>query len=285
MHPQQQAENWLSQHGIHNSILSPLAGYTNAVFLVESTSSPNRSIIRIANHELAAGLCPLAQHPKQVIRLHQDAVDLGLAPELLGFDDQCGIMWLAYAGQQRRLQTTDFAEIRNLLERLHTSHLHWRSPDQTDLDVASLQLLQRLASSSHVQVSSTAEKLLKMAAERGYAQYALKPVHSDLNPGNWLHDGTRWWLIDWDYARLMVAEWDYASLIVEHGWDKDKAQVLAPQIPLPDLAWFCAAFALLSWDWHVQRGTEQVAKKQATTAYWLNLSNKLDSVLALTNTT
>lgn len=265
----QRANNWLAQQGIYKATLTRLSGYTNDVFRVESKQNPKHSVIRLANHGLAAGLCPLAQHPKPVIRLHQEAVELGLAPELLGFDDQVGIMWLADAGERRTVKASDFAEVRTLLKRLHTSDLAWRSPDQIDLGVASLQLLQCLQTSTSPEMSQTAEHLLKLAAPRGYAQYPLKPVHSDLNPGNWLHDGSRWWLIDWDYARLMVAEWDYASLIVEHGWDSAKAQLLVRQIPQADLAWFCAAFALLSWDWHQQRGTEQVAKKQAVTLYWL----------------
>lgn len=269
--PQHQAQTFLAQHNIHNPKLTPLTGYTNHVFLVESTQEPTRSVIRIANHDLAAGLCPLAQHPKHVIQLHRDAVALGLAPALLGFDEQVGIMWLAYAGERRALIEADFAEVRALLARLHSHDLAWRSPDQTDLDVASLQLLQGLQASSTAQINQTATQLLTLAAQRGYEDYPLKPVHSDLNPGNWLHDGTRWWLIDWDYARLMVAEWDYASLIVEHGWDSTKAQLFVPQMPMADLAWFCSAFALLSWDWHQQRGTDQVAAKQASTAYWLAL--------------
>lgn len=270
--PAQQAQAWLAQQGIHHAILKPLAGYTNYVFKIESAQPPFRSVIRLANHTLAAGLCPLAQYPQHVIRLHQDAVDLGLAPALLGFDEQSGIMWLADVGERRTIQTADFADIRVILKRLHSSDLAWRSPDQTDLDGASLQLLQRLQSSANPEVSQTAEKLLKLAVQRGYAHYPLKPVHSDLNAGNWLHDGERWWLIDWDYARLMVAEWDYASLIVEHAWDSAQAQAFAPEIALADLAWFCAAFALLSWDWHVQRGTDQVERKRVVTEYWLKLS-------------
>lgn len=272
--PLQQAAHWLGQHAIHKPIFTPLAGYTNHVFLVEAENYPKRSIIRIANRNLAAGLCPLAQHFQHVIRLHQDAVALKLAPELLGFDDQLGIMWLAYAGERRALQVTDFAELRERLAHLHTSDLDWRSPDQADLNGVSLQHLHSLQTATNPQVSQTAVKLIQLATKRGYAGYPLKPVHSDLNPGNCLHDGRRWWLIDWDYAQLMVAEWDYASLIVEHGWNLSQAQLLAPHIPLPDLAWFCATFALLSWDWHVQRGTTQVIKKQEITSYWFNLCHK-----------
>lgn len=271
IYPAQQAHHWLHQQGIHKPQLTPLTGYTNAVFLVESVSYPQRSIIRIANHELATGLCPLAQYPQHVIRLHQEAVELGLAPKLLGFDDQLGIMWLAYAGERRALQTHDFSEIRALLTCLHHSDLAWRSPEQTELAGINLQLLQGLQTATDPQLCQAAEQLLKLAAQRAYPHYPLSPVHSDLNPGNWLHDGQTWWLIDWDYARLMPAEWDYASLIVEHAWDKTQAQALNSSIPLPDLAWFCASFALLSWDWHRQRGTQALASKQAITHYWLQL--------------
>lgn len=269
--PQHQAKTWLAQQGIRNPRLTSLTGYTNDVFLVESEYSPKRSVIRLANHKLAAGFCPLAEHPKQVIHLHQQAVNLGLAPELLGFDEQLGIMWLVYAGEQRTLTPTDFATVQTLLKHLHNSDLVWYSPAQTTWDTASLQLLQGLQTSSNPVIHQTATQLLQLAAQRDYAQCPLRPVHSDLNPGNWLHDGARWWLIDWDYARLMVAEWDYASLIVEHAWDSTQALLLAPQIHPKDLAWFCASFALLSWNWHQQRGTDQATKKQSTTHYWLAL--------------
>lgn len=269
MHVEQQVQTWLNQQGLGSCILTPLTGYTNHVFRVEAAQDPKCSVIRIANHELAAGLCPLAQYPKHVISLHQDAVELDLAPELLGFDDQVGLMWLADVGERRTIQRHDFAEIRTLLARLHSSDLAWRSPEQTELDGANLLMLQRLATSADPKLSQIAQQLLKLAIHRGYANYPIKPVHSDLNPGNWLHDGQRWWLIDWDYARLMVAEWDYASLIVEQAWDQTHAQAFAPTMLLCDLAWFCACFALLSWDWHVQRGTQELAAKQAITTYWL----------------
>lgn len=271
MDVEQQAQTWLNQQGLDSCILTPLAGYTNHVFRVESAQQPKRSVIRLGNHALAAGLCPLAQYPKHVIRLHQDAVNLDLAPELLGFDDQLGLMWLADAGERRTIQMQDFAEIQTLLTRLHHSDLAWRSPTQTQLDGTNLLMVQRLATSANPRLNQTAQQLLKLATQRGYAHYPVKPIHSDLNPGNWLHDGQRWWLIDWDYARLMVAEWDYASLIVEHAWDQTQAQAFAPSMLLADLAWFCACFALLSWDWHVQRGTQELATKQAITAYWLQL--------------
>lgn len=271
MDVEQQAQTWLNQQGLDSCILTPLAGYTNHVFRVESVQQPKRSVIRLGNHALAAGLCPLAQYPKHVIRLHQDAVDLDLAPELLGFDDQLGLMWLADVGERRTIQMHDFAEIQTLLTRLHHSDLAWRSPTQTQLDGTNLLMVQRLATSANPRLNQTAQQLLKLATQRGYAHYPVKPIHSDLNPGNWLHDGQRWWLIDWDYARLMVAEWDYASLIVEHAWDQTQAQAFAPSMLLADLAWFCACFALLSWDWHVQRGTQELATKQAITAYWLQL--------------
>ncbi|WP_020395670.1 phosphotransferase [Thiolinea disciformis] len=270
--PQQQAQNWLAQQGLPNTQLTPLSGYTNFVFLVEASKPPYRSVIRLANHSLAAGLCPLATHPAHSIKLHQQAEQLGLAPALLGLDEQVGIMWLADAGDRQALQTADFPAIRELLERLHDSGLDWSLPDGQAPDIASLNLLTGLSHAPHSPLVHAAKRLLQLATERDYAHLPLVPVHSDLNPGNWLQDGQRWWLIDWDYARLMVAEWDYASLIVEHGWDKDKAQLLAPRIALPDLAWFCAAFALLSWDWHVQRETDQAIKKQAIAAYWLALS-------------
>ncbi|CAA6822938.1 MAG: Unknown protein [uncultured Thiotrichaceae bacterium] len=60
-------------------------------------------------------------------------------------------------------------------------------------------------------------------------------------------------MIDWDFAGMRLAGWDYVGLVVEHGWNMKQCRAFAPpHVLTADLTWFCAVFALLSWEWHEQ---------------------------------
>jgi len=59
--------------------------------------------------------------------------------------------------------------------------------------------------------------------EAAALETALGPIdlvfgHNDLLPGNFLHDGTRMWLIDWDYAGFNSALFDLAVLPPTTRW-------------------------------------------------------------------
>lgn len=279
----QQARDWLQQRGVVPVSLQRMSGHTNHVFLVEQAAG-TRTILRLANHCLDTGLCPLAHQAARLIAIHQDAVALGLAPELLGYDTQQGLMWLRYAGQPAVLQEGDCATLRVLLDGLHRSQLNWFDGAEQDSDGAGLSYLQQMLSRPPDGggllpefVQRYAARLYESGVQRGYADYPLVPVHSDLNPGNCLYDETsgRWSLIDWDFAGMRVAEWDYAGLIVEHGWTLEQGRAFVPRrISTADLNWFCAVFALLSWDWHMQRGSPVAVlkEKQANFDYWMSMA-------------
>lgn len=274
------AERWLQQQGVVPLSLQRMSGHTNHVFLIEQQGGV-KTVLRMANHALAAGLCPLADQGGRIIALHNDAAELGLAPEVLGADAQDGVMWLRYAGQPCALQDQDYGVIRGLLECLHSSQLDWFDDSEQNSDGAMLgyleQLLKLPAESKHLYrpVQDYAAVLYEQGVQRGYADYPVVPVHSDLNPGNCLYDKTTgcWALIDWDFAGMRVAVWDYAGLVVEHGWELERGRAFAPEsIATEDLVWFCAVFALLSWDWHLQRGSVEklLREKQDVFLYWLS---------------
>ncbi len=268
--PATRVRYWLSQQGLHAVRLTPLSGLTNHVFLVETLNgqAPRRSVVRLANTGLAAGLCPLAHQTEQVIAHHQAATELGLSPALLAADVEAKLMWLAFAGSPRRLDAAGMVEMRGLLARLHGSGLHWATPGKPD--PAGLAELTRLAEQGSGVLQVRAQQLQALARPE-YLHYSPVPVHSDLNPGNCLHDGERWWLIDWDYATEKVALWDYASLCVEHDLSVVDSQLFVPLALQVDLAWFCCNFALLSWNWHVERGSAEsliAAKVRVYERWW-----------------
>ncbi|MBL9055585.1 MAG: phosphotransferase family protein [Rhodobacteraceae bacterium] len=63
--------------------------------------------------------------------------------------------------------------------------------------------------------------LMEAAAvlEAAVGPITLTFCHNDLLPGNFLHDGARMWLIDWDYAGFGSAHFDLGGLAANAGLD------------------------------------------------------------------
>ena len=57
------------------------------------------------------------------------------------------------------------------------------------------------------------------ALERAVGRIEMVFGHNDLLPGNFLHDGTRMWLIDWDYAGWGSPLFDLGGLAANNGLD------------------------------------------------------------------
>lgn len=55
--------------------------------------------------------------------------------------------------------------------------------------------------------------------ERAVGRIDMVFGHNDLLPGNFLHDGTRMWLIDWDYAGWGSPLFDLGGLAANNGFD------------------------------------------------------------------
>jgi thiamine kinase-like enzyme len=56
--------------------------------------------------------------------------------------------------------------------------------------------------------------------ERGVGRIEMVFGHNDLLPANFLHDGTRMWLIDWDYAGWGSPLFDLGGLAANNGLDR-----------------------------------------------------------------
>lgn len=83
------------------------------------------------------------------------------------------------------------------------------------------------------------------ALERAVGRIEMVFGHNDLLPGNFLHDGTRMWLIDWDYAGWGSPLFDLGGLAANVGLDRNQERWLLEtyfnRAPDPDLwARYCA---------------------------------------------
>lgn len=77
------------------------------------------------------------------------------------------------------------------------------------------------------------------ALERAVGRIEMVFGHNDLLPGNFLHDGTRMWLIDWDYAGWGSPLFDLGGLAANVGLDRSQERWLLEayfnQTPDPEL--------------------------------------------------
>ena len=264
----QLAHQWLLAAGIEPVKLSRLSGFSNQVYLVSTAAATRHSVLRLANKKAGSFISPLSQHAASLIQIHRDAAQLGLAPPMLGSDSNLGLMWLAYAGEPRIITQADWPDIQLLIESLQGSALNWQSGS---IDPVGIGLIQQCVADVDSPLRSNIDLLLSRAVERGYEQLATVPVHSDLNPDNCLHDGQRWWFIDWDFAGMRVPEWEYAAMIVEHGWDLRIIDHWSHYTRGELLKWLCAALSIISWCWHVRRGSSPplIRKSKQYADFWL----------------
>ena len=115
-----------------------------------------------------------------------------------------------------------------------------------------------LAAAGHA-IAPELPGLMDLAGRLEQAQPPLKIVfgHHDLLPGNFLDDGGRLWLIDWEYAAFGTPMFDLANLAANGGFDdaQSRAMLAAYFVEQPDEAlWrgFVAmrlASALREWLW------------------------------------
>jgi len=59
----------------------------------------------------------------------------------------------------------------------------------------------------------------RIEAALTHPEHALVPCHDDLLNANLIHDGTRLWLVDWDYAGMGDRFFDLANLAVNNGFE------------------------------------------------------------------
>lgn len=72
------------------------------------------------------------------------------------------------------------------------------------------------------------------ALERAVGRIEMVFGHNDLLPGNFLHDGTRMWLIDWDYAGWGSPLFDLGGLAANAGLDpRQEAWLLEAYFGVP----------------------------------------------------
>jgi thiamine kinase-like enzyme len=191
-------------------------GITNHNFRVEV--GDETFVLRIggADTELL-GIERSAEHAASRV-----AAELGLAPEVIAFLEPEGYLVTRYV--EGEVGRVDVAQVGAALRRLHDGP----------------------AIPSHFDSFRVVETYRTIAEERGIATPPLyggaseiaqrigerrrsapiRPCHNDLLNANFIADGSRLWIVDWEYAGMGDPHFDLGNFAVNHELDADGEQLL-----------------------------------------------------------
>jgi thiamine kinase-like enzyme len=198
--------------------VTPLASLTNHNFHVALGGA--RYVLRLPRPGTAAYIDRAAEAHNARL-----AAGLGLAPELVFFDPQDGVMLTRFIEGAAPLTPELIRErerliaAADLLRRLHGSGLHFRG------EMHLFPMLDRylaLAGTTSPQASALAaarQASRPVEAALAARPEAFVPCHIDPSPQNFLATPGRTYLLDWEYAAMCEPLWDVAGLSNEAGLD------------------------------------------------------------------
>jgi thiamine kinase-like enzyme len=142
------------------------------------------------------------------------AAGLGIAPDVVAFVDG-NLVTRFVAGEVGRATPSD---VGRLLHRLHDGpHLRGRFDAFRVVEAYAATALARGVSPPPGYVDA---KQLADLVETRRARPSPRPCHNDLLPANFVHDGERVWLVDWEYAGMGDPYFDLANFAVNAGLDE-----------------------------------------------------------------
>ena len=191
--------------------VEPLGGgITNRNFKV--TTGGEAFVLRIGGKD--TGLLGIDRNVEHTASLA--AARLGIAPEVVGFVEPEGYLVTRFVdGEIGRVSIEEAAE---LLRRLHSA-----PPIAGRFD--SFRVVEAYAEIAGRPVPEWAGDIARrIESQRRSAP--LVACHNDLLAANFIHDGSRVWVVDWEYAGMGDPAFDLANFAVNNGLDEDGDRAL-----------------------------------------------------------
>jgi thiamine kinase-like enzyme len=192
--------------------LEPLGGgITNRNFKV--TVGGEAFVLRIGGKDTELlGIDRHAEHAASRI-----AAKLGLAPEVVGFVEPEGYLVTRFV--EGEVGRVDVEQVGRALARLHAG-----PPFPARFDsfrVVEVYRATALERGVAVPAAYDRAKEVADAIERRRAGVAPRPCHNDLLNANFIDDGRRSWIVDWEYAGMGDPFFDLGNFAVNHELDED----------------------------------------------------------------
>ncbi len=199
--------------------VTPLGGgITNRNFRVDVGGES--FVLRIGGKDTELlGIDRDAEHEASVV-----AARLGVGPEVVAFVEPEGYLVTRYVeGEAGRVDAERAAP---LLRRVHDGP---RIPARFDsFRVVEAYCSTATARGTRVPGAYDRAKETADAIERRLGPRPLRPCHNDLLAANFIDDGERLWIVDWEYAGMGDPAFDLANFAVNNGLDdEDELALLA----------------------------------------------------------
>jgi thiamine kinase-like enzyme len=192
--------------------LEPLGGgITNRNFKV--TVDGESFVVRIGGKDTELlGIDRGAEHAASRI-----AAELGLAPEVVGFVEPEGYLVTRFV--EGEVGRVDVEQVGGALARLHAGPAF---PARFDsFRVVEVYRATALERGVRVPAAYDRAKEVAEAIERRRAGVAARPCHNDLLNANFIDDGHRSWIVDWEYAGMGDPFFDLGNFAVNHELDEE----------------------------------------------------------------
>jgi len=206
---------WPGRH----ATIEPLGGgITNRNFKVQVDGQD--FVLRVGGKDTELlGIDRTAEHVASRV-----AAELGLGPEVVAFLEPEGYLVTRYVDGE--VGKVDVGWVGGALRRLHDGPA---LPGRFD----SFRVVEeyRATARKHGVTVPTVYRQLKEIAdeiERLRIGVPIRPCHNDLLSANFIGDGTRTWLVDWEYAGMGDALFDLGNFAVNHELDESgESELLA----------------------------------------------------------
>jgi thiamine kinase-like enzyme len=150
------------------------------------------------------------------------AAELGIGPEVVAFLEPEGYLVTRYVeGEVGRAR---LEEVAPLLLRFHGGRPIAGRFDSFRVVEAYAELAREYGVAIPGGYAAAREVADRIAARRGRVE--LRPCHDDLLAANFIHDGERVWIVDWEYAGMGDPAFDLANFAVNNGLDEDGDRAL-----------------------------------------------------------
>jgi len=206
---------WPGQH----ATIEPLGGgITNRNFRVQVDGQ--QFVLRVGGKDTELlGIDRAAEHVASRI-----AAELGLGPEVVAFVEPEGYLVTRYVDGE--VGKVDVGWVGEALRRLHNGPA---LPGRFD-SFRVVEEYRATARKHGITVPVVYGRLKEIAdgIERQRFGAPIQPCHNDLLNANFIGDGTRTWLVDWEYAGMGDAFFDLGNFSVNHELDESgESELLA----------------------------------------------------------
>ncbi len=200
-----------------------LGGLTNLVYRLEA--GEERYVLRIPGEGTE-------DYIDRKVEAHNArvAADAGVSAEVLFFDAGDGLMLARHLDGCVTMSPDNFksrpgapARAAAALKQLHSCgrefHFRFELFDMIDEYLGLLADLEAPLPDGYRDVVGEANAVRRALAAK---PMALAPCHCDPLAENFLDDGTRMWIVDWEYSGMNDPLWDLGDVSVEAGFDADQ---------------------------------------------------------------